>query len=129
MNYSSPKALFYEKTNAPAYQKYIMIYISLDLYAAIYLKHVLNNHPNVSEKTIIPYKPIELEHIKLTYDYFYSFIKEYVAPVLQGIYGVFCSNDLLANALWDGLLHLVEGDTTRMQDSESTQNKNRVPSV
>lgn len=132
------------------------------------VSRVLNNHPNVSEKTKttvnnvmqelnyyphqiaraeafkltcmennVPYKIIELEHTKLTYDYFYSFIEERVSPVLQGIDGVFCSNDLLANALWDGLLqlienpkthnvhnkvvsvHLVEGDTTNTHPLQS----------
>ena len=48
----------------------------------------------------ISYKIIELEHTKLTFDYFYDFIVEQVAPVLHEVDGVFCSNDLLAYALY-----------------------------
>lgn len=48
----------------------------------------------------IPYQMMELEHTNLTYEYYYTFITEYVSPIIADIDGAFCSNDLLAYALY-----------------------------
>lgn len=48
----------------------------------------------------IPFQMMELEHTNLTYEYYYDFISENVSPIINDIDGVFCSNDLLAYALY-----------------------------
>lgn len=48
----------------------------------------------------IPFQMIELDHTNLTYEYYYDFITERISPLLNDIDGVFCSNDLLAYALY-----------------------------
>lgn len=48
----------------------------------------------------IPFQTMELEHTNLTYEYYYEFISENIAPIIPDLDGVFCSNDLLAYALY-----------------------------
>ena len=48
----------------------------------------------------IAFQVLELEHTNLSYEYFHDFIIKNVAPILHEVDGVFCSNDLLAYALY-----------------------------
>jgi LacI family sucrose operon transcriptional repressor len=48
----------------------------------------------------IPYKVIEGAHNKLTFEYFFNFIKKEVSKHLPTVDGVFCSNDIVAYALY-----------------------------
>ncbi|WP_062353090.1 LacI family DNA-binding transcriptional regulator [Bacillus kwashiorkori] len=53
-----------------------------------------------SMKHGVSYQVKEGELNKLTFDYFYDFIEKEVAPLLHDIDGVFCSNDIVAYALY-----------------------------
>lgn len=48
----------------------------------------------------ISYQIIEYQHAHLTFDYFYEFIQNEVSKYLHDIDGIFCSNDILAYALY-----------------------------
>lgn len=76
----------------------------LHISGALHLNTFANRRTEAFKLTCIennvPYQIIELEHTKLTYDYFTNFIQKWIGPILQGIDGVFCSNDLLAYALY-----------------------------
>ncbi|WP_069997101.1 LacI family DNA-binding transcriptional regulator [Cellulosilyticum sp. I15G10I2] len=48
----------------------------------------------------VSYQIIEYQHTKLTFDYFYDFIEKEVSKFLHTVDGVFCSNDMLAYALY-----------------------------
>ncbi|WNF38574.1 LacI family DNA-binding transcriptional regulator [Bacillaceae bacterium IKA-2] len=48
----------------------------------------------------IPFEIIEGSHDNLTFEYFQEFITEDVAEILPGFDGVFCSNDIVAYALY-----------------------------
>ena len=48
----------------------------------------------------VTYEILEYQHTKLTFDYYYQYIETVVAPLLDHIDGVFCSNDILAYALY-----------------------------
>lgn len=48
----------------------------------------------------IDYQVLEYQYAQLTFDYYYEYIKTTVSPLLSEIDGVFCSNDILAYALY-----------------------------
>ena len=48
----------------------------------------------------ISYDIIEYQHAHLTFDYFYNFIQREVSKFLHEVDGIFCSNDMLAYALY-----------------------------
>ena len=48
----------------------------------------------------IPYQVIEYSHDSLTFEYFINFIKNEVSEMLPNFDGVFCSNDIVAYALY-----------------------------
>lgn len=48
----------------------------------------------------IDYKIMECDEDVLTFDYYMNFVEEKVAPIIDTLDGVFCSNDILAYALY-----------------------------
>jgi len=48
----------------------------------------------------IDFEIIEAQHAKLSFDYFYNFIENNISNYLSKVDGVFCSNDILAYALY-----------------------------
>ncbi len=76
----------------------------LHISGALNLNSLVNRRSEAFKLTCIenniPFQMMELEHTNLTYEYYHEFIVEYVKPVLNTIDGVFCTNDLLAYALY-----------------------------
>lgn len=76
----------------------------LHISGALHLNTFANRRAEAFKLTCIENKVnfqiLELEHTKLSFEYFMGFINEKIAPILPNIDGVFCSNDLLAYALY-----------------------------
>lgn len=76
----------------------------LHISGALNLNSLVNRRSEAFKLTCIenniPFQVMELAHTNLTYEYYHDFIIEHVKPVLHNLDGVFCTNDLLAYALY-----------------------------